>query len=1503
MGIRRTVRSQYNYQSLMNYITHTPLLLQRALSINPSSTFHDKVLSAHVGHSSLSRRLVKGPLEKILDRQPTLEIARDLGVTRLQAFLRGVRTRRDLLSGLKRKLRVRGAIMVHERHPVLLTVQTDLGGRIRELVFQETLTGDCGTLSLPFCFAPSLRLVNSGDSQLSKLTMSIRKERFPQLMENNSIVDLENDSALATEGSFESFKMTERHVITLSFLDKKRRALCSISMNLSFLDSEGLTPRLDLRAGDEYHESFMAKSVLDFVTVDDQPIVLTSVEQLVVARGMHCHEGFLFFFRIYNTADKLNILISYGGAPFRLHFIFPREHISLNIDARYIVRKTFRLIDELSCLAYILLGQWLGEEKRIRCGVKVDNMSLMVSVCRDPEGAVVHCCTLSGKPFYGHRFEVVPKIRQHALRVAASLDLTKEAQRAQYICMDIDEAFLSLKATGQRALTFLELRKLARHNIRIVEQKRLRTIATRARTHLELRAKTVDSQRRLAQKALSVSATRALSHLSLVETGAQALHTEKVLFVKAAKERAQKYLAHSGKRSVTALSLRDTGAQAIEKVKIDRHNECCDKSRKYLFAIGAKALAFDYLRDCAAVAICYLKRREAYAALVANGCKAVAFVHLREIGDDAKTYAHRQHVHAQRLTAFKYLRLVARKQIAHEDMLGMAEAARIRLKYFAPMHPRGDMPRHIQSLAYVHATTITAISLRAAQLDHIRLAEIRRIRIEKETDALAEVVMSICFENTVDELLSTTFERKLNELIHTVDDTADRVVDTVYKTVTSSVSKYRKSVMDILTENICDELLRDDFNKVIRVHQEAVHVVASKQVSFYLESAVAHDTKRVTSTMDAILDLIISEVSTDKLYRVGAETIATMKAEAKAEERTRREMFKIECQQRDQEACLRIIRAHQREVVNYIAREREWSALKESEEESDMDRVINARSLNFHNSLGAARHGRVNMLVPQGSGRLRTMLFLAHQNKRMDAADYLIRRATQASVVVNRIATQKILRDKAKAAIAMLAAAAAKAVPESEADGGEMTPEKMKGSPSRRGSTLSVTSVDSSSSRVGISINPDGYASSGMPKHVHRQEYEDGEDSPVSPNLQSDDGAERKVKLPTDPLGSAEELLQVLGVSNDQLFPKRYPFLDFGPPTPAFNSPSAASLFSGTGTLENPSLLPPRKGTGRRNPVQFMGAEERPQAQSTFADSIEQFRRMGYSNGECEYMQRWLLRLEATLDSFTSPQQLDRVLSKLQHCHSEPLSRAEALCALADTGGSLNEAMGRLLDPDFGDEVRLVCSVLPVERMVGTGTDREGSRNGSRPAVDTPPRPGQKVERWATVVTRKVPAAVSKRAKVMSLTTPASIGPVKVKGRAKNDLSMDKEIAYSMTVPSANKNGPVESSSAPSSRGAARVTTADLPPLKNSAGQPLAPSPVKGFPQAVKPKASSVHLDNTIGAILAKGDSVLVMSQKDMIRAREELALEKVRKLGNIKLRKERVGVIPRRIVTNSGSK
>ena len=130
--------------------------------------------------------------------------------------------------------------------------------------------------------------------------------------------------------------------------------------------SYSLTPRLDLRAGDEYHESFMAKSVLDFVTVDDQPIVLTSVEQLVVARGMHCHEGFLFFFRIYNTADKLNILISYGGAPFRLHFIFPREHISLNIDARYIVRKTFRLIDELSCLAYILLGQWLGEEKRIR---------------------------------------------------------------------------------------------------------------------------------------------------------------------------------------------------------------------------------------------------------------------------------------------------------------------------------------------------------------------------------------------------------------------------------------------------------------------------------------------------------------------------------------------------------------------------------------------------------------------------------------------------------------------------------------------------------------------------------------------------------------------------------------------------------------------------------------------------------------------------------------------------------------------------------------------------------------------------------------------------------------------------------------------------------------------------------------------------------------------------------------------------------------------------------
>ena len=131
-------------------------------------------------------------------------------------------------------------------------------------------------------------------------------------------------------------------------------------------------------------------------------------------------------------------------------------------------------------------------------------------------------------------------------------------------------------------------------------------------------------------------------------------------------------------------------------------------------------------------------------------------------------------------------------------------------------------------------------------------------------------------------------------------------------------------------------------------------------------------------------------------------------------------------------------------------------------------------------------------------------------------------------------------------------------------------------------------------------------------------------------------------------------------------------------------------------------------GKGRRNPVDFLESRSRLDdddallsiSEPMFDESILNFLHMGYSSGTCAYLAIWKSKLRQCLRSFSSAAQLDKALHSLQRAYPEPLTRAGAFCALAETGGSIGEALGQLNDKTFKHELVLVCQALPVDEII-----------------------------------------------------------------------------------------------------------------------------------------------------------------------------------------------------------
>lgn len=115
------------------------------------------------------------------------------------------------------------------------------------------------------------------------------------------------------------------------------------------------------------------------------------------------------------------------------------------------------------------------------------------------------------------------------------------------------------------------------------------------------------------------------------------------------------------------------------------------------------------------------------------------------------------------------------------------------------------------------------------------------------------------------------------------------------------------------------------------------------------------------------------------------------------------------------------------------------------------------------------------------------------------------------------------------------------------------------------------------------------------------------------------------------------------------------------------------------------------------NPVDFVSNIANTEA--VFERSLADYKKYGYVNGTCRYVQVWKVKLRNCLHLYDTPEQLDKAIYLLQKSVPE-MSKEAAFCALAETEGSAGEAVGKLRDTSFRDEVKLICHALPISQII-----------------------------------------------------------------------------------------------------------------------------------------------------------------------------------------------------------
>ena len=165
------------------------------------------------------------------------------------------------------------------------------------------------------------------------------------------------------------------------------------------------------------------------------------------------------------------------------------------------------------------------------------------------------------------------------------------------------------------------------------------------------------------------------------------------------------------------------------------------------------------------------------------------------------------------------------------------------------------------------------------------------------------------------------------------------------------------------------------------------------------------------------------------------------------------------------------------------------------------------------------------------------------------------------------------------------------------------------------------------------------------------------------------------------------------------------------------NKDQTSSLFAPLQLTESSvtKLLRPLKFNANSDPVGFMAPEAftvTTHQPPLYMKSIEQFQKKGYNDGNDMYVSMWRTKIQGCLARFTSKGALKKVISNLQKVAHMPITRMEAFCVVADSNGSVNESLGKLLNAEYFREIRLVCALLPIESVIEAIVDGKAKRKG-----------------------------------------------------------------------------------------------------------------------------------------------------------------------------------------------
>ncbi len=150
----------------------------------------------------------------------------------------------------------------------------------------------------------------------------------------------------------------------------------------------------------------------------------------------------------------------------------------------------------------------------------------------------------------------------------------------------------------------------------------------------------------------------------------------------------------------------------------------------------------------------------------------------------------------------------------------------------------------------------------------------------------------------------------------------------------------------------------------------------------------------------------------------------------------------------------------------------------------------------------------------------------------------------------------------------------------------------------------------------------------------------------------------------------------------------------------ALNNDETRSLFTPL-SLTSSSLTSHSKisESPLHNPVTFLHPNA-PLPGPIFKRSIENFKSKGFVDGKDNYAAHWRKKVHECLQLFPNSYLIKKTISSLQKVCTIPITRTEAFCALADSNGSVCEALGKFANAEFYREVKLVCALLPIDSIL-----------------------------------------------------------------------------------------------------------------------------------------------------------------------------------------------------------